>query len=414
METHISKSITPSVALQEAEAILRRCVHCGFCTATCPTYQLLGNELDGPRGRIYLIKQILETGQAGKDARTHLDRCLGCRSCETTCPSGVHYLRLLHVGRHLAYELAPLPFAQRSLRHILRATLPYPRRLAPMFRAARLFRPLLPLALRHKIPDADNKAQQALQPQNCHRKIILFQGCVQSVVATSINAATRRILQRLGIQSLDATGESCCGAVNHHLDDIETARNMAQNNIDRWLTLIDEGAEALLVTASACALEIREYPLLFPENSKYHDKSLRLQPYCMEIGEFLAKQDISALRVPEDAPTISFHSPCTLQHGLKGQGHTEALLRETGFDVREPEDAHLCCGSAGTYSITQPKLSGTLRENKLLQLEKAGGEVIATANIGCLLHLQEKAERPVRHWIEWLDEALETGNTPVQ
>jgi glycolate oxidase iron-sulfur subunit len=414
METHISNSIARSEALREAEAILRSCVHCGFCTATCPTYQLLGNELDGPRGRIYLIKQILETGQASAASRAHLDRCLGCRSCETTCPSGVRYARLLHTGRHLANELAPPSLANRGLRQLLRSTLPYPRRLAPVIKTARLFRPLLPLALRRKIPGAADKAQHSPKPQTCQRKAILFQGCVQSVVAGSINTATRRVLQRLGIQALDAPGESCCGAVNHHLDDIETARSMARNNIDCWLKLIDDGAEALLVTASACALEIREYPLLFPDKTEYHDKSLRIQPYCMEIGEFLATQDTAALRVPEGAPAISFHAPCTLQHGLKAQGSTEALLRKTGFDVQEPEDAHLCCGSAGTYSITEPKLSGKLRKNKLLKLEKAGGEVIATANIGCLLHLQEKAEQPVRHWIEWLDEALETGNTPVQ
>ncbi|HEC06973.1 MAG TPA: glycolate oxidase subunit GlcF [Thiolapillus brandeum] len=404
METHISQALGRSEALQEAETILRSCVHCGFCTATCPTYQLLGNELDGPRGRIYLIKEMLENGQASDRTRTHLDRCLLCRSCETTCPSGVQYARLLHTGRHLAHELAPLPLRERGLRRLLRATLPYPGRMAPALGLARLIRPLLPRTLQRKIPPASPVTRPAQDnPSTQTRKVILFQGCVQSVAAGSINAAAIRVLNRLGIQTLAAAGESCCGAVNHHLDDIDTARSLAQNNLDRWLTLIDGGAEALVVTASACALEIREYPLLFPAGSPYHAKALRMQEHCLEIGDYLARQDLEKLRVRTDAPAMSFHAPCTLQHGLRAPGQTEALLRKAGFDVREPEEAHLCCGSAGTYAITQPRLSGQLRENKLRRLESTGGEVIGTANIGCLLHLQEKAKLRVRHWIEWLE-----------
>ncbi|WP_457666290.1 glycolate oxidase subunit GlcF [Thiolapillus sp.] len=405
METHINQSIARTEALQEAENILRSCVHCGFCTATCPTYQLLGNELDGPRGRIYLIKQMLESGQASDKTRTHLDRCLLCRSCETTCPSGVAYARLLHTGRHLAHRLAPLPAGERSQRRLLRAVLPYPRRMAPALAIARLFRPLLPEKLQQKIPPTSpHHGRHTNEPAAHPRKVILFRGCVQSVVAGSINSTTSKLLARLGIQTLNAFGESCCGAVNHHLDDLTTARHMAQNNLDRWLALMDKGAEALVVTASACALEIREYPLLFPANSEYHEKALRIQEYSMEIGEYLEKLDMTKLQIRAGTPPISFHAPCTLQHGLQAHGKTEALLRRVGFDIREPEEAHLCCGSAGTYSITQPKLSRQLRKNKLQRLESTGGEVIATANIGCLLHLQEKAKLPVKHWIEWLEE----------
>lgn len=404
METHISDNIRKTPAIEEAEAILRSCVHCGFCTATCPTYQLLGNELDGPRGRIYLIKQMLETGQASNKTRTHLDRCLLCRACESTCPSGVRYARLLHTGKHLAYSLAPASLTQRGKRQLLKGLLPYPKRLSPLLSAANLFRPLLPNRLKSKIPAVDKQSLRTSSADTQSRHVILFQGCVQSIVAGSINTAAQNILQRLGIQSVNAQGEGCCGAVHHHLDDKEHAQAMARNNLDRWWTLLEQGAEAVLFTASACALEAREYPLLFSEDHEYRQKSEQILPFLLEIGEFICKQNTDALRLPENNTDISFHAPCTLQHGLNASAETETLLRRLGFKVREPEDAHLCCGSAGTYSILQPELSTQLRDNKLAQLNKAGGKVIASANIGCLMHLQAGTSVPVKHWIEWLDQ----------
>ena len=404
METHISPRIRRTRHIEEAEAILRSCVHCGFCTATCPTYQLLGDELDGPRGRIYLIKQMLESGQASAATRRHLDRCLLCRACESTCPSGVRYAQLLHTGRQLAAELAPAPLKQRGMQGLLRAVLPYPRRLSALLQVARAWPGfLLPTSIRNKLP-APVRAAEPDQPAPQPRKVILFQGCVQSVMASTINAAADRVLHKLGIEALSAAGESCCGAVNHHLDDAPKARAMARNNLDRWLELLDEGADALLVTASACALEIREYPLLLAQDRIYLEKALRIQDCCREIGEFLSEENLSALKLSEQAPAIAFHAPCTLQHGLGNKGQTEALLRKIGFDVREPEDAHLCCGSAGTYSITQPRLSARLLDDKLNKLDRCTARIIATANIGCLLHLRSKSQRPVKHWIEWLDE----------
>ena len=404
METHINSSLEKTPEIAEAEAILRSCVHCGFCTATCPTYQLLGNELDSPRGRIYLIKEMLERGEASIETRQYLDRCLLCRACESTCPSGVRYSRLLHTGRHLAHRLAPAPLSERGLKSLLKALLPYPKRLAPLLSVARKLRPILPTSLKSKIPAPNNFRRENNIPAIQTRKVVLFQGCVQSVVAQSINHAAQNVLQRLGIQTCTAKNEGCCGAVHHHLDDKKRAQVMAKNNLDQWWKHIEQGAEAVIFTASACALEAREYPLLFSENKEYRDKSQQILPYLMEIEAFISSQNLTALTISETAPSISFHAPCTLQHGLQASGCTESLLRALGFHIHEPDDAHLCCGSAGTYSILQPKLSLMLRDNKLEHLQQSGADVIASANIGCLMHLQGGTSQPVKHWIEWLDQ----------
>ncbi len=403
MDTRLSPRFDKDSDAREAQELLRSCVHCGFCTATCPTYQLLGDELDGPRGRIYLIRQMLENGKTSDSSREHLDRCLLCRACETTCPSGVEYSRLLHIGRGLSARLLPLPPGQRILRAGLRSVLPYPKRLRALLGLAYLLRPVLPGRLRRKIPGhrAGKEPARASHP----RKVLLFQGCVQSAASPNINAATRRVLDRLGIECLKVAGERCCGAVHHHLDADEKARRLARHNIDLWLPLLREGAETLLLTASACVLEVRDYPLLFADDPVYRRKALELLPYCQEIGTFLNRQDIEGIQLAAPV-SMAFHAPCTLQHGLRAERDTTELLSRLGFDLRQPADSHLCCGSAGTYSILQPTLADQLGKDKLEKLRDTGAEVIASANIGCLLHLQERTAQPVRHWIEWLDEFL--------
>ena len=404
MDTRLSPLFDNDPTAREARELLRSCVHCGFCTATCPTYQLLGDELDGPRGRIYLIRQLLERGKASDSTREHLDRCLLCRSCETTCPSGVEYSRLLHIGRGLSGRLRPLPLGQRILRAGIRSVLPYPARVGTLLGIGRLVRPALPARIRRKIPKrgTEKKPARISHP----RKVLLFQGCVQSAAARNINDAARRVLDRLGIECLNVAGERCCGAVHHHLNADEKARSLARHNIDQWLPLLREGAEVLLITASACALEIRDYPLLFTSDPAYRQKAVELLQHCQEIGTFLNQQDTERIK-PAATVSMAFHAPCTLQHGLRAGGSTMELLSRLDFDLREPAESHLCCGSAGTYSILQARLAEQLGNNKLEKLRETGAEVIASANIGCMLHLQERTEQPVRHWIEWLDELLE-------
>ncbi|WP_456373660.1 glycolate oxidase subunit GlcF [Thiolapillus sp.] len=404
MDTRLSALLSNDASALEARELLLSCVHCGFCTATCPTYQLLGDELDGPRGRIYLIRQLLESGRSSAQTRVHLDRCLLCRSCETTCPSGVNYHQLLHLGRKLSGKLKPLPLPQRILRATLRGILPYPRRVRALAAMGRLARPLLPGKIRNKIPARQRRKPL---PGTTHaRKVLLFQGCVQSAVAQGINDATRRVLDRLGIECLTVAREHCCGAVPHHLDAENQAREMARHNIDQWLPLLRDGAEALLITSSACALEIQEYPQLFTDDPALEQKAIELLQHCQEIGSFLHKQETKNLQLAKPR-SMAFHAPCTLQHGLVSAEHTTDLLSRLGFELHVPRDNHLCCGSAGTYSLQHPRLADELRRNKLDALTEIGTDCIASANIGCLLHLQETSPRPVKHWMEWLDEILE-------
>jgi glycolate oxidase iron-sulfur subunit len=408
MQTRLSSSLLETDWGKEADSILRTCVHCGFCTATCPTYQLTGDELDGPRGRIYLIKQALEETAVTAKTRKHLDRCLVCRSCETTCPSGVRYHNLLQIGKEVVDERVPRPLNERFIRWGMRTLLPYPARFAPLFRLGALFRPLMPAALKAKMPLLH---EPGTRPSGKHvRKVILFEGCVQSVVAKSINAATSRVLDRLGISCITANGEGCCGAVSNHTGDIPSGEEMARRNIDSWVPHLDAGAEAIVTTASACGLEIREYPELLKNDSAYAGKAQRIADAVMDISEFLSQSvDSSGLTLSEPLSQISFHAPCTLQHGLKQAGTVEGLLQKLGFSVRTAADPHLCCGSAGTYSILQPGMALQLRDDKLEKLDAAGAEVIATANIGCMMHLQSGTGTEVRHWIEIIDSSLDKG-----
>ena len=405
MQTQIDTQLLQTDAGKVADSILRSCVHCGFCTATCPTYQLLGDELDGPRGRIYLIKQALEGKQVTRKSQLHLDRCLTCRSCETTCPSGVKYSSLLEIGRHLIDQKVERPFREKLVRLGMKSILPYPLRVAPLLAVARTLKPLLPEKIRHKIPQKRAAGERASTPHV--RKVILFEGCVQSVAAQHINRAASRVLDKLEIECIRVKSEQCCGAVNHHLGDKASAVDLARRNIDLWSRHLEDGIEAIIGTASACTLEIKEYPQLLNNDLDYAEKAKSVSDATRELGEFLQQQDLHRLKFIEELPRIAFHAPCTLQHGLQLKGNTEKLLSSLGFNTTQPQDAHLCCGSAGTYSILQPQLSTQLRNNKLQALSDNSPDVIATANIGCLLHLQSGTQTPVKHWIEVLDESLD-------
>lgn len=424
MQTHFSATLLATAQGQEADAILRRCVHCGFCTATCPTYQLLGDELDGPRGRIYLIKELLEAEQPGAAAidttRLHLDRCLTCRSCETTCPSGVEYGRLLEIGRERVEHGARRPWRERVLRWGLRQVIPYPGRFRLLSGLGRLVRPLLPRALRNAVPPQTATAAPWPAPRHA-RRVILLQGCVQSVVAGEINTAAAVVLDRLGISAIAEPGEGCCGALDQHLSAPAAAAAYMRANIERWWPLLEDrasGVEAIVSTASACGLQVKDYGYLLRDDAHYAHKAQRVSALVRDIAELLAQESGRHAPAPAAGPAVrvAFHAPCTLQHGQRLGGVVEPLLRHWGFETVAVDNAHLCCGSAGTYSITQPALSAQLRDNKLAALQARDPQVIASANIGCLLHLRAGTLLgntgpgktvagkgvPVKHWIELL------------
>ncbi len=404
MQTNLADFIRGSARGERAEEILRKCVHCGFCTATCPTYQLLGDELDGPRGRIYQIKQVLEGEPATRGAQQRLDRCLTCLSCETTCPSGVEYHKLVEIGREVLEEQVPRPALERAARFGLRKALPNRAISTPMLRAGQLFRPLLPGALKSKVlPRRDPGQWPDAQRQ---RKMLFLDGCVQPAMAPNINAAAARVLDRLGIQLLRSSGDGCCGAVSQHLSAPGEAADYIRRNIDAWWPAIEAGAEAIVITASGCGALVQDYADLLRDDPNYADKAARVSELAKDICAVLRDEDLSALKNDASKPLVAFHAPCTLQHSLKLGGVVEGILRELGYPLTEVPDAHLCCGSAGTYSILQAKLSEALLDNKLAALQSGGPAVIATANIGCLHHLQSGCEIDVRHWIELVDAAL--------
>jgi glycolate oxidase iron-sulfur subunit len=411
METHLADFIRNTSTGREAEEILRRCVHCGFCTATCPTYQLLGDELDGPRGRIYLIKQVLEGAEPTEKTRLHLDRCLTCRACETTCPSGVHYSRLLDIGRAVVEQKVPRKGSDALMRSALKNVLPRSGLFGAAMKAGQAVRLLLPGVLKAKIPPLSSAG--AL-PRNVHpRKLIALAGCAQPSMYPNINGATLRVLDRLGIQMIEAPGAGCCGAVRFHLNEAEGARDDARRNIDAWWPLIESGVEGLVMTASGCGVHVRDYAHLLQDDPDYALKAARVALLTRDISEVIAAEQaqLSALlasctSLPEPARPLSFHSPCTLQHGQQIRGVVETLLTSAGYALQPVADSHLCCGSAGTYSVLQPEISLRLRENKLNALTAGAPVVIASANIGCMAHLQGGTALPVRHWIELIDERL--------
>jgi glycolate oxidase iron-sulfur subunit len=405
MQTRLSATFLDTADGQEADAILRKCVHCGFCTATCPTYQLLGDELDGPRGRIYLIKEMLEGSRPSRSTQQHLDRCLTCRACETTCPSGVSYGRLLDIGRHHLERVVPRTMKERLLRRTLLAIIPRRERFAAFLALGRMLRPLMPAALRRSVP-AGQQAGPWPAPRHDRRMVVLT-GCVQPATAPDINAAAARVLDRLGI-SLLSMDDGCCGALAHHLSAQDAARARMKHNIDVWWPQIEQGVEALVVTASGCGAMIREYGELLRDDPAYARKAARVSELFRDISQVIAQEltGAGALLGPgpprEGGRRVAFHSPCTLQHGLKLRGIVEPLLERAGYTLTRVADGHLCCGSAGTYSLLQPQISRQLKENKLAALQAEAPDLIATANIGCLMHLASGADRPVRHWIELL------------
>lgn len=404
METHLVPELRASPAGREAEAILRACVHCGFCTATCPTYQLLGDELDGPRGRIYLIKRVLEGAAPGRVTQTHLDRCLLCRACETTCPSGVRYARLVEIGRSHVDPRVHRPWPQRLLRGLLGGILPRPRRVHWLLMPARLLRPLLPGRWRRLLPEPFARPQF---PAGRHtRRVIFLDGCVQPVLAPEIDAAATRVLDRLGIGRCHAPS-GCCGALSAHLGDERRARAFMRRNIDRWWPRLEDGAEAVTATASGCLAMLKEYGERLADDPAYAHKARVVSDACRDLTELIPVEELAPYGARRRMKA-AVHTPCTLQHALGQVGRLEPRLAACGYEVLDSSEGHLCCGSAGTYSILQPRLARRLRERKLERLESGSPDVIATANIGCLTHLRAGTETPVRHWIELVDEAMAT------
>ncbi|UOO81298.1 glycolate oxidase subunit GlcF [Uruburuella testudinis] len=404
MQTNLADFIKNTPEGKVADEILRNCVHCGFCTATCPTYQLTGDELDGPRGRIYQIKQLLEGMNATPQMQLHLDRCLTCRSCETTCPSGVQYGHLADIGRHEIEKQLGRPPLETFKRETLRRLMLNRSVFEHSYRLAQALRPLLPQALRGKVM-AKKAAGQV--PQAVHgRKMVMLEGCVQPGMSPNINNATLRVLDKLGIQLLRPQNAGCCGAVNLHMSVQEKSLNDMRRNIDAWWPLLEAGAEAVLINASGCGATVKEYGRHLRHDPQYADKAARISAAAKDIVEILAGEAAHIrTKMKTDAPpqTLAYHPPCTLQHGQQLKGSVEALFAELGMTVLLPQDAHLCCGSAGTYSFFQPELSQQLRDNKLGRLNALKPDVVLSANIGCIAHLGSGTATPVMHWIEYLD-----------
>lgn len=415
MQTQLSTEFSQTPEGREAEAVLRKCVHCGFCNATCPTYQLLGDELDGPRGRIYQIKQVLEGAPVTQATQLHLDRCLTCRNCETTCPSGVEYGRLLDIGRNIVEARAERSATDKSTRWLLKNALPQTGLFSLAMKVGRLFKPALPAALANKVPQA---APRGHWPAPRHaRRMIALAGCVQPAMMPDINAATARVLDKLGISLTEVSGAGCCGALRFHLNAQEEGRDDMRRNIDAWWPLIERGeVEAIVMTASGCGVTVREYGHLLQHDARYAAKARRISELTRDISEIVdaeqsklaeliaagAKQ--APAQTAQQTPTnLAFHPPCTLQHGQKVRGVTERVLRTAGFTLTPVPDSHLCCGSAGTYSVLQPEIANQLRDNKVAALESGKPQGIASSNIGCLSHIAGATQIPVRHWIEWLD-----------
>lgn len=404
MQTNLSEQAKRLPRAEEAESILRSCVHCGFCNATCPTYQLIGDELDGPRGRIYLMKQMLEGGEVTQSTQLHLDRCLTCRNCETTCPSGVQYHNLLDIGRDFIEQQVPRTLSERLVRSGLRTVVPRPALFKALLSTGNALRPLMPASLKAHLP-REVRAPKA-RPQTRHaRNVLMLEGCVQPSLSPNTNAAAARVLDRLGIGVTPAREAGCCGAVDYHLNAQEAGLDRARRNIDAWWPAIEAGAEAIVQTASGCGAFVKDYGHLLRDDPVYASKAARVSALTKDLVEVLRLTELEQLDVKADK-RMAFHCPCTLQHAQKLGGAVEDVLKRLGFQLTAVPDAHLCCGSAGSYSITQPALSKQLRNNKLTALESGKPEVIVTANIGCQTHLDGAGRTPVRHWIEIVEEAM--------
>ncbi|MBK1703193.1 glycolate oxidase subunit GlcF [Halochromatium glycolicum] len=440
MQTRLIPSLLETSDGREADRILRSCVHCGFCTATCPTYQLLGDELDGPRGRIYQIKMVLEGEPATRTTQQHLDRCLTCLNCVTTCPSGVEYQKLVEIGREQVEQRVRRPLGERLMRWGLRKVVPYPRRFGPLLRLAQAARPLVPAKLRGKVPVALSTPGPASLASNDHgrqpprrrrpgrytRRVLMLDNCVEPALTPATVEATVRVLDALGIEVLQPPGGGCCGAISQHLAAPEEAKGFMRRNIDAWWPMIEPdaddadadadadagadvdapAAEAILVTASGCGAVVKEYGWLLRDDPAYAAKAERISALACDLSELLTTEDLARLPSPSERGLprrIAFHPPCTLQHGQGLMGRVEALLRAADFELTPVRDAHSCCGSAGTYSILQAELSERLRSDRLEALQAGEPALIATANVGCQTHLAAAAGVPVKHWIELFD-----------
>ena len=406
MQTNLSPEFKDTSEGREAEAILRKCVHCGFCTATCPTYQLLGDELDGPRGRIYLIKQMLEGQEPTRKTQLHLDRCLSCRNCESTCPSGVQYGALVDIGRGIMERKVERGAGSKSLRWVLKEGLTSPL-FAPVMKLGQAMRPLLPDALKDKVPA---KQDAGRWPTRQHvRKVMMLAGCVQPSMMPNVNSATARVLDAAGIQAVVAPEAGCCGALKLHLNDQAGGLDHMRNNIDAWWPQVERGdVEAIVMNASGCGVTVREYGHHLRHDPAYAGKARRISELTRDLSELLP-EIVTALRgkVKPAAGLLAFHPPCTLQHGQQLRGGVERWLGELGFNVRvAPSESHLCCGSAGTYSVLQPRIAKQLRDRKLGNLGELEPTAIISANVGCITHLQSGTATPVKHWVEVLDAAL--------
>lgn len=420
MQTNLADWIKDTPEGIEADAILRKCVHCGFCLATCPTYQLTGDELDSPRGRIYLMKEMLEGNAVTARTQFHLDRCLTCRACETTCPSGVQYGRLVDIGREVIEKKVPRNMLDKFTRSMLKNTLPHTAMFSIGLGVGRAVKGMLPDGIAKYVT---SKRDEGDWPQPVHaRKMLVLDGCVQPAMAPSINCATARVLDKLGISLIRVDKAGCCGAIAHHLNDNREAHVHVKRNIDAWWPAIERGAEAIVVTASGCGTMVADYGHLLRNDPAYAEKAARVSALYRDVSQIIEQErvQLSALLksradvYPVDAEMtrqkVAFHSPCSLQHGLKIRGVVEGLLRDAGFDLTMVPDGHLCCGSAGTYSLLQPELSTQLLANKVKALESGSPDVIATANIGCMAHIESglnaSSKTPILHWIELLDRRL--------
>jgi len=410
MQTTLAPEFRGTVEGEEADAILRACVHCGFCTATCPTYQLLGDELDGPRGRIYLIKQVLEGGPVTSKTQLHLDRCLTCRACETTCPSGVRYGRLVDIGRKIVDDRVGRTAAEASVRWSLKKALTSRALFGGALALGRIARSFVPGDFMRSVPAS--RAAGSWPAARHARRVIALEGCVQPSIAPATDAALARVLDRIGVSLVRGGGGGCCGALPFHLSDHDGARDYARRNIDAWWPLVEAGAEAIVVTASGCGVMVKDYGHLLAQDPVYAERAAKIGALARDTVEVVAPEwkKIAPLVAMDLGPQrVAFHAPCSLQHGMQIRGEVEEILRAIGHELLPVADAHLCCGSAGTYSVLHPELALPLRDRKLGHLTALEPETIVSANIGCIQHLQSGTPLAVRHWVEVVDEALAAG-----
>ncbi len=410
MQTNLTAEFKDTSDGVEAEAILRTCVHCGFCLATCPTYQLLGDELDSPRGRIYLIKQVLEGATVTEKTQLHLDRCLTCRACETTCPSGVKYGNLIDIGRRIVEKRVGRGALEKLKRRTLRTVLSNQQLFGSLLRVGQSARAALPKTLRDKVPP--RRVPGEWPPVRHRRKMLTLAGCVQPSLAPNINAATARVLDRLGISLISDPDVGCCGALDYHMNAQVEGLEQMRRNVSVWIQHLDRDVEAVVMTASGCGTLVKEYGHVLAHDLTFGGLAARVAEHTKDLSEVMASEAqaltklFAKARPPARPIKVAYHPPCSLQHAQKLKNAVEPLLALAGFDLTPVPDAHLCCGSAGSYSLLQPALSQQLLRNKAQALESGAPEVIATANIGCLAHIQSGTGLPVRHWIELIDERL--------